>query len=87
MVQQRNEAEVKGRMRKAREIHLDGEQKAELGALAKSGRTTQRLAQRCRIVLGAAEGMTDEAIGKEERVSRQKAGFLAVLSGNAAKVE
>jgi transposase len=52
---------------------LDGEQKAGLGALAKSGRTTQRLAQRCRIVLRAAEGMTDEAIGKEEMVSRQKA--------------
>jgi transposase len=60
-------------MRKAREIHLDGEQKAELGALAQSVRTTHRLAQRCRIVFGAAEGMTGGAIGKEGRVSRQKA--------------
>ncbi|MDR2673588.1 MAG: IS630 family transposase [Opitutaceae bacterium] len=61
-------------MRKAREINLDEKQKAELSALERSGKTAQRLAQRCRIVLAAGEGMTDKAIGKQERVSRQKAG-------------
>ncbi len=60
-------------MRKAREIHLDEKQRAELDGLVRSGKTTQRLAQRCRIVLGAAEGMTDEAIGRQEAVTRQKA--------------
>jgi hypothetical protein len=53
---------VKERMRKAREINLDEKQRAELSEMAGRGRTTQRLAQRCRIVLAAGEGMTDNNI-------------------------
>jgi transposase len=60
-------------MRKSPEIRLDDQQKAELNARARGGKTEQRLGTRCRIVLGAAEGMTDKAIGEREGVSRQKA--------------
>jgi transposase len=60
-------------MRISPEVKLDEEQKAELSAWARSGRTQQRLAKRCRIVLAAAEGLTDTAIGEREGVSRQKA--------------
>jgi len=60
-------------MRKAPVVVLIEKQKAELSALERCGSTPQRLAQRCRIVLGAAEGMTDEAIAKRESISRQKA--------------
>jgi len=60
-------------MRRAPEVRLDEEQKAELRAWARGGKTPQRLAKRCRIVLLAAEGMTDTQIGESEAVSRQKA--------------
>ena len=49
--------EVGGGMRRSPEVKLNEEQKAELSAWAKSGRTQQRLANRCRIVLAAAEGL------------------------------
>jgi len=59
-------------MRKAPEIQLDEESKSQLRSLARGGKTSQRLEQRCRIVLAASEGMGDEAIAKREGVSRQK---------------
>src|SRR5690606_9848589 len=67
------EGAVLERMRRSPEVELNEEQKAELNEWVKSGRTEQRLAKRCRIVLAAAEGMTDPAIGEREGVSRQKA--------------
>jgi transposase len=60
-------------MRRSPEVKLDEARKAELSAWVKSGRTEQRLAKRCRIVLAAAEGLTDMAISAREGVSRQKA--------------
>lgn len=44
-------------------------ERAELGALARAGRTQQRIASRARIVLGAAEGRANRAIAGELGVS------------------
>ena len=59
-------------MRKAAPINLKEEQKAELSAWAKRGGTPQKHAQRCRIVLLAAEGNGNEWIGNKLGMSRQK---------------
>jgi len=59
-------------MRKAAPVNLKEEQKAELSAWAKRGGTPQKHAQRCRIVLLAAEGNGNEWIGNKLGMSRQK---------------
>jgi len=59
-------------MRKAVPISLKEEHKAELSALVNRGGTAQKHAQRCRIVLLAAEGNGNASIGNKLGVSRQK---------------
>jgi transposase len=61
-------------MRVAVEIALSEEEVAGLKRLSKSRSVSVRLAERSRIILLAGTGMTDEAIGKELSITRQKAG-------------
>jgi transposase/DNA-binding XRE family transcriptional regulator len=70
-------------MRKAPVVNLTAEQRAELERLSRGRSVTVRLAERATIVLRAADGLTDEQIGAELGVTRQKAGrwrkrFLAL---------
>ena len=61
-------------MRVAVEIVLSGDEVAHLGKLSRSRSVSVRLAERSRIVLLAGNGMTNEEIGNELGISRQKAG-------------
>ena len=61
-------------MRVAVEIVLSDEEARELGRVSKSRPVSVRLAELSRIVLLASEGMTNEEIGIELGITRQKAG-------------
>ena len=61
-------------MRKARSIVLDADTRKELERLSRSRSESVRLAQRSTIVLLAAAGLDNEAIGAELSITRQKAG-------------
>jgi transposase len=58
-------------MRVAPEVKLSIEQRQELEKLARGRTVTVRLAQRAKMILMAANGLTDSAIGEELGVSRQ----------------
>src|SRR6516162_1665212 len=51
-------------------LAITGEDKAELERIVRSGRTEQRHALRARIILGAAEGRSNNALAKQLRTSR-----------------
>jgi transposase len=51
-------------------LAITAEDKAELERLVRSGRTEQRHALRARIILGAAEGRSNNALAKELKTSR-----------------
>ena len=61
-------------MRVAVEIVLSDDEARELSRISKSRSVSVRLAERSRIVLLASQGMTNEEIGDELGVTRQKAG-------------
>ena len=61
-------------MRVAVEIALSDEEIAHLGKLSKSRSVSVRLAERSRIILLAGAGMTNEEIGYELGITRQKTG-------------
>ena len=61
-------------MRIAVEIALSDDEVAQLNKLSKSRSVTVRLAERSRIILLAGTGMTNEEIGDELGITRQKAG-------------
>jgi transposase len=61
-------------VRVAVEIVLSDEEGRELSRLSKSRSVSVRLAERSRIVLLASEGKTNEEIGEELGITRQKAG-------------
>ena len=61
-------------MRVAVEIVLSDDEIRELSRLSKSRSVSVRLAERSRIVLLAGKGMTNEEIGDELGITRQKAG-------------
>ena len=61
-------------MRVAVGIELSDDEVLELSKLSKSRSVSVRLAERSRIVLLAGKGMTNEEIGKELGITRQKAG-------------
>ena len=61
-------------MRVAVEIVLSDDEITELSRLSKSRSVSVRLAERSRIVLLAGKGMTNEEIGDELGITRQKAG-------------
>src|SRR6516165_8897040 len=51
-------------------LAITAEAKAELERIVRSGRTEQRHALRARIILGAAEGRSNNALAKELKTSR-----------------
>ena len=51
-------------------LAITAEDKAELERIIRSGRTEQRHALRARIILGAAEGRSNNALAKELKTSR-----------------
>src|ERR1700757_1020378 len=51
-------------------LAITAEEKAELERIVRSGRTEQRHALRARIILGAAEGRSHNALAKELKTSR-----------------
>lgn len=61
-------------MRVAVEIALSDDEVAQLNKLSKSRSVSVRLAERSRIILLADTGMTNEEIGDELGITRQKAG-------------
>jgi len=61
-------------VRVAVEIILSDDEVRELSRISKSRSVSVRLAERSRIVLLAAKGMTNEEIGDELGITRQKAG-------------
>lgn len=61
-------------MRVAVEIVLSDDEARELSRISKSRSVSVRLAERSRIVLLASKGMTNEEIGDELGITRQKAG-------------
>lgn len=60
-------------MRADARLELQQEQRAELDKVARSRRTPQAVAQRARIVLMTAEGISPGAIGEQLGVSRPTA--------------
>lgn len=60
-------------MRRATAIVLDDAQRQELEELKRSRTVSVRLAERAQIVLHAADGMEDKAIGEAMGIARQKA--------------
>ena len=60
-------------MRKARVIELSETQRIGLEKVVRARRTEVRLAERCRVVLLAQQGLSDTAIGQRLAISRQKA--------------
>jgi transposase len=61
-------------MRRAPTIVLNAETREELELLSRSRSQPQRLIQRAQIILRAAAGLDNDAIGTELNISRQKAG-------------
>ena len=61
-------------MRIAVDIALSDDEVAQLGKLSKSRSVSVRLAERSQIILLAGAGMTNEEIGGELGITRQKAG-------------
>jgi transposase len=59
---------------KATPIVLTAPERAELGALVRRRRTAQDLAQRARIVLRCAEGLTSQAVARELGISAHTVG-------------
>src|SRR5205085_358217 len=51
-------------------LSVDDAAKKQLESLARSGTTPQRVAQKCRVILLAQEGMSNHSIAKQLRVSR-----------------
>src|SRR5258708_12708198 len=51
-------------------LSVDDADKAELDALVSSGTTPQRVAQKCRVILLAQEGMSNHSIAKQLGLSR-----------------
>jgi predicted transcriptional regulator len=60
-------------MRVAVEIALSDDEVIHLSKLSKSRLVSVRLAERSRIILRASTGMTNEEIGNELGITRQKA--------------
>jgi len=60
-------------MRKARAIELTETERLGLERIVRAQRTEVRLLERCRVVLLAAEGLSDMEIGKQLAITRQKA--------------
>ena len=60
-------------MRKARAIELTETERLGLERIVRAQRTEVRLLERCRMVLLAAEGLSDMEIGKQLAITRQKA--------------
>jgi DNA-binding CsgD family transcriptional regulator len=58
-------------MRADATLELQQKQRTELGKIARSRRTPQAVAQRARIVLMTAEGISPSAIGEQLRVSHR----------------
>src|SRR5258706_14574232 len=61
-------------MRVAPEVKLSNEQRQELQKLARGRTVTVRSAQRAKMILMAASGLTDSAIGEKIGVLRQNGG-------------
>ena len=61
-------------MRRAPAIVLEADTREKLEQLARSRSQSVRLAQRSRIILLAAAGLDNDAIGAELNITRQKAG-------------
>src|SRR5947207_15396226 len=51
-------------------LSVDGAAKAQLESLVRSGTTPQRVAQKCRVILLAQEGMSNHSIAKQLGLSR-----------------
>ncbi len=51
-------------------VAIDGTQRQQLESLARAGTTSQRVAQRCRVVLLASEGLANRAIAQQTGLSR-----------------
>src|SRR5258708_8465776 len=51
-------------------LSVDDADKAELDSLVRSGTTPQRVAQKCRVILLAQEGMSNHSIAKQLGLSR-----------------
>src|SRR5258708_4453538 len=51
-------------------LSVDDAAKAQLESLVRSGTTPQRVAQKCRVILLAQEGMSNHSIAKQLRLSR-----------------
>src|SRR5437016_8672044 len=51
-------------------LSVDGAAKAQLESLVRSGTTPQRVAQKCRVILLAQEGMSNHSIAKQIGLSR-----------------
>jgi transposase len=60
-------------MRRAIPIHLSSEEMTLLEQVVRSGKSPQRQVERSRVVLLAAEGRTNEQIGAQLGITRQKA--------------
>lgn len=60
-------------MRRAIPIHLSAEEMTLLEQVVRSGKSPQRQVERSRVVLLAADGRTNEQIGAELGITRQKA--------------
>ncbi len=56
----------------ARAIGVSARQRAELESLTRASSTSQQLAQRCRVILLAAKGQSNEAVGRALGVDRQR---------------
>jgi transposase len=63
-------------------LALEAAQQQQLEALVRAGTTTQRLAQRCRVVLLASQGLANRAIAQQTGLSRP-----TVLATRAAFVQ
>ena len=68
-------------MRVAVENILSDDEVVKLSKLSKSRSVSDRLAERSRIVLLVGKGVTNEEIGKNLGITRQKAGRWRELSG------
>src|SRR5260370_5911261 len=51
-------------------LSVDDAAKAQLESLVRSGTTPQRVAQKCRVILLAQEGMSNHSIAKQPGLSR-----------------
>ena len=62
-------------------LAITAEDKAELERIVRSGRTEQRHALRARIILGAAEGRSNNALAKELKTSTDDCGLAGAVCG------